>query len=102
MICYPFIFELKWCLKKLRCRFDFTCIPYSAYKKVNPSSQIIIDGQCLDGCTQIVAYEYKIYYTLRTILSTDIAWTSLTNDVRLVSGKNWVKICLIIMGIYEL
>lgn len=48
-----------------RCRFPITCIPYATYKKVNPSSQIIIDGQCSDGCSTStnVSYTFSIYYT---------------------------------------
>ena len=47
-----------------------TCIPYAAYKKVNPSSQIIIDGECVSGCNvngfNQLFYNYELYSTLDT------------------------------------
>ena len=63
-----------------RCRFPLTCIPYSAYKKVNPSSQIIIDGFCMEGCaTNTIAYKYSVYFTYDLNLTTDNKWQSMKN-----------------------
>ncbi len=71
-----------------------TCISYSQYKKINPSSQIIIDGLCLEGCSNpndLFSFEFNIYYTLNQneMSSTNnIIWTELNAETYFVSGKN--------------
>lgn len=47
----------------LSCRFPKACFPDSTYQKINPSSQLIIDGKCVEGCysTDIVEYSFSIY-----------------------------------------
>lgn len=64
-------------------------MPYASYKKVNPSSQVIIDGQCLTGClSNSISFSFKIYYTYETnITKLSYAWSSLKNFDNLVSGK---------------
>ena len=72
----PFFFYL---IK--RCRFESTCIPYPSYKKVNPSSQIIIDGSCTYGCTNTnsIKYTYKIFYSFDLFFTSSISWNNMTD-----------------------
>jgi len=46
-----------------RCRFPKACFPDSTYQKINPSSQLIIDGACVEGCypTDVVQYTFTVY-----------------------------------------
>ena len=73
-----------------------TCISYSQYKKINPSSQIIIDGLCLEGCSNsnaLYSYEFNIFYTLNQndMSSTNnIIWTKVNAETKFVSGKNYL------------
>ena len=48
------------------CRFPKTCFPDSTYQKINPSSQLIIDGQCIEGCplNNTVQYNFTVYVDL--------------------------------------
>ena len=71
-------------------------MPYSAYKKVNPSSQIIIDGSCNDGCTNLTPiYAYSIYYTneKNSTLSSNPVWINLNSVDELASGI-FFKYCI--------
>jgi hypothetical protein len=47
----------------LGCRFPKACFPDSTYLKINPSSQLIIDGRCVEGCysNDVVQYTFTIY-----------------------------------------
>ena len=75
-----------------------TCISYSQYKKINPSSQIIIDGICLEGCSGpnvLFSDEFNIYNTLNQndMSSTNnIIWTKVNAENNFFSGKNYIFI----------
>ena len=75
-----------------RCRFSITCIPYAIYKKVNPSSQILIDGQCSTGCSTSspIIYAYTLYFTTEAnlTLSSKPTWFVLNNTNGYLSGKD--------------
>lgn len=47
----------------LRCRFDKMCMPFNSVLRINPSSQLILDGLCIDGCTYAtyIDYSYEIF-----------------------------------------
>ena len=69
------------------------CKPLTTYKIINPSSYIIIDGQCIEEClSNTLAYNYKIFYSNEESnfgKSSRINWTSLTNiNESLVKGKD--------------
>ena len=69
------------------------CISYAAYKKINPSSQIIVDGTCMDGCTNsfntTLTYAFNIYFTTEnnSILSSNSVWTLFTATDGLATGN---------------
>jgi len=71
----------------VRCRFEAACIPYQTYKKINPSSQLTIDGKCVDGCTaNALSYAYMLYFTYDSNLTVNTAWQSLNKTAGLVTG----------------
>ena len=71
------------------------CKPLTTYKIVNPSSYIIIDGQCVDQClSNTLLYNYKLFYSNEesNLGKSRIGWTSLTNiNGSLVKGKDKPK-----------
>ena len=72
-------FKFKISISKIRCRFPKLCIPYSKFQKVNPSSDLLIDGECIDGCydTDVLEYEFSIFYTFDKNLTSYSVWNSL-------------------------
>ncbi len=45
-----------------RCRLAKTCFPYYSYMLINPSSQLILDALCKEGCQpgDSIEYSYKV------------------------------------------
>ena len=74
-----------------RCHFDSTCIPYSNFKKVNPSSTIIVDGACTSGCPDltVLTYAYTVSFTLQENLTSSVVWQTLPSTIGLISGKRY-------------
>ena len=80
-----------------RCRFESTCKPYSTFKKVNPSSQITIDGECTEGCSSTsISYEYTVYFTTDLNLTTNVIWQNLEDSSEnLVVGAHTSELTLL-------
>ena len=73
------------------------CKPLTTYKIINPSSYIIIDGQCIEEClSNTLVYNYKLFYSneeSNLATGSRIKWTSLTNiNESLVNGKDQLLI----------
>lgn len=45
------------------------CMPYYSYMRINPSSQLILDGKCLSGCeyASYIDFVYKVYSSVDQI-----------------------------------
>ena len=71
------------------------CKPSTTYKIINPSSYIILDGQCIKGClTNTISYNYKVYYSNEALKLSDsrINWNSLINiNETLILGIDQLK-----------
>jgi hypothetical protein len=54
---------------------------------INPSSQLIIDGLCKEGCgpDDSVEYNYKVY-SGSIINSIDLSWTPFVDNLGLLPG----------------
>ena len=73
------------------------CKPLTTYRIINPSSYIIIDGQCIEEClSNTLVYNYKLFYSneeSNLATGSRIKWTSLTNiNESLVNGKDQLLI----------
>jgi len=54
---------------------------------INPSSQLILDGMCKDGCDNgDVKYKYTVYTGTMTN-SIDLSWTQFGDPLNLFPGK---------------
>ena len=83
-----FTFDIKYTLN-FRCRFEQRCISYSSYKKINPNSQLIIEGECFDECNKTdvrkIFYYFNVSFT--TFQSNLTQWTLLQNKNNLLMSK---------------
>ena len=65
-----------------------TCIAFPTYKKINPSSQIIIDGECKEGCiTETTLYAYIVSFSTDSNQNSKIAWQRITETTNLILGN---------------
>ena len=78
---------------KFRCKFQKFCLPANNLFNINPDSEIIIDGQCKQGCAanSMPSYKYKIYYgvsTLNDMNFFNFNWNEITYLSSYAIGKN--------------
>lgn len=55
-------------MKKLSCVPPETCIQYNNFQIINPNSQIIIDGKCIEGCESAyeIRYNWQLFMSIKT------------------------------------
>ncbi len=77
-----------------RCRLAKTCFPHNSYMLINPSSQLILDGFCKEGCRpdDTIEYSYNVYSGNLTN-SLDIYWLPF-NDYLNIFPSIFIKIQL--------
>ena len=79
-----------------RCRFESTCIPYPSFKKVNPSSQRIIDGSCSSGCISTISYTYDVFFSLDLNFTSTISWKSLEGaNINFILGSQTSELTIL-------
>ena len=71
-----------------------TCIPFSTFKKINPSSQIIIDGECIYGCLDPVSYKFQVYFTFESNIN-NVLWQILPNSNNFTLGTETSELTLL-------
>ena len=71
------------------CRFPKTCIPFPSYQKINPNTQIVIDGECLQNCfaDELLFYKYDVYFTNALSLSKSTIWNKAEYYEDFISGE---------------
>lgn len=72
----------------LSCKFSGLCIPYKDYVKINPSTQLLIDGDCILGCTTLLnlAYKFNVYQAWQ--LAPKQVWLPYANSTEILGKQN--------------
>lgn len=65
-------------LKILRCRIADFCVQTEKQFRINPSNQLIIQSNCIDGCenSKSISYTYNLYFS-----TTTSNWQSLNSTI---------------------
>ena len=54
------------------------CKPYLDYQKVNPNEELMIIGECKEGCDNVTGYHFSIFKEWNTGSATN--WIECTSD----------------------
>ncbi len=50
------------------------CQPHLDYQKVNPNEELMIIGECKDGCDNVIVNNYHFSISKQWIIGSEIRW----------------------------